>query len=325
VSGSSGTFDGIRIDANSAITSTPGSPYHLPTGNAVSLASAGTVLFVDAETQDEKGDTVSSYRADPVGKLALLTTTAVQGGTQIVADAAGKFLYVSAMVGLAGQSFNSAAIYGFSINQGDGSLSAISGSPWTLPGLEGIGTIKVSPNGALLCAVAYLSAASNVLQCYSREPNGSINPADFVQLAQNRQSIGGLTFTVDGTHVIYTAGNTLISTPIAISATGTITSLPGAFALGVATDITANWLAVAETDSGNIQLFQLQADGSVAGASTVAAQDVTHLSFSKSNAYLFASSRHGTFVFSFDPKTGAMKPLNATNPAPGSDGPIVPM
>ena len=132
-------------------------------------------------------------------------------------------------------------------------------------------------------------------------------------------------FTADSMHVIYRAGNTLIASPIASSATGTSTALPGAFASGVATDVAANWLAVAETDAGNIQVFQGQADGSVLGASSVTAQDVTHLSFSKSNAYLFASSRHGTFVFSFDPKTGAMKPLNGTNPAPGADNPIVSM
>ena len=329
VSGGNNNFYGIRVDSTSAVSTVSGSPYSLP-APAMSFATTGSLLFVSSPSAPGTSSSglVTSYRADANGALTQLASNSVPsaGGIAVALDASGKFLYGTASAIPAGQSSSSPAIFGFSVDQNAGTIAALPGSPWILQ--SGMGPAMkplVTSNGAWVCFTMELARTNEGAQCVPRHADGTLDPASFVQPGVSSTGIPGLAATADGTHLLYTDGeqNHVISALISSTNTSTANPSGGSVATGVAVYPIGHWAAVTNSQSKNIEIFETGVGESLVpnppvGTTTTPAQ----VAFSRSGAYLFVTSDSGTTVFSFNSNTGALAPLNASNPAPGIGGTV---
>ena len=330
VSGGNNNFYGIRVDSTSAVSTVTGSPYSLP-APAMSFAATGNLLFVSSPSAPGTSSSglVTSYRADANGALTQLASNAVasNGGITITLDASGKFLYGTASATPAGQSSFSPAIFGFSVDQNSGTLSALSGSPWILQ--SGMGPAMkplVTPNGSWVCITMELARTNEGAQCIPRHSDGTLDPNNFVQPAASTTGIPGVAATADGTHLLYTNGgqNQVISTLISSTSNGVAASSGGSVANGVAVNPAGSWGAVTNLQSNNLEIFEIGAGGGSLAPMTPVSTTVSpdQVAFSRSGDYIFVTSSSGTVVFSFNRSNGLLTPLNASSPAPGAGGPV---
>lgn len=323
VAGGNNNFYGIRVDSSSNISTVSGSPYS-PGG---SFAVSGNLLYVFSATANSSSGVITSFRADSNGVLSQIGNTPInsEGGGMITIDSTGKFLYASANAA-PGPSGSQNAVYGFSIDQNSGALTQLSGSPWYLTGGMGPASEpRVSPNGSWLCVDMELARTNEGVQCYARKSDGSIDGSSDVQPAVSNTSICGLTITADSTHVIYTdCAQSVFSSIIENTQNGTSASA-GTGAGEVDLDPTGHWLVLANSTS--VSIFSVATDDSLAlvGAPITTPARPDHVAFSRSGTYVFVSSDSGTEVFSFNPSTGALTPLNASSLSPGTSGPVATM
>jgi 6-phosphogluconolactonase (cycloisomerase 2 family) len=324
----SNQFFGILVDGSGNASTSAGSP-HSVNGDNLFLAASGKMLFVDGHFfSNDPGDNITSFRSDANGTLTNLGNVTADGAAFIAADASGKFVYASADTNNHNQGFTSPAIYGFAVDQASGKLTALPGSPWALTNGEAAGDIGVSPNGSHVCIMLVLARSNEGVQCYPRHSDGTIDPSSFVTPVISSTTIPSFTFSSDGTHVISTDGenNMVHSSAIATSPATASVSSGGSFADGVALDASGHWLAVVNFDSATVSIVAVTADGTLSapGAPVAVGAEASLAAFSQNGNDLFVTAIDGTRVYSFDPKTGALKPLNSGNPLPGT-GPVVGM
>jgi hypothetical protein len=318
------------VDSTSNVSITSGSPYSVP-GFPSTFATTGNLLFVSSTSSDFSSGTITAFRADANGALTQLGSNTVKsgGGIMIALDSSGKFLYATASIAPGGPAFNSGAVYGFSVDPNNGTLTAISGSPWYLTGGMGPPSKpKVAPNGSWLCVDMELARTNEGAQCYARHPDGSIDGSSFVQPAVSNTSICGLVITADSTHMLYTdCEQSIFSTLISSTRNGNQVSSGGSGAGSVDVDSSGHWAVVTNTGSDNVAIFAIGAGDTLTAAGTPVGtpSHTSQAAFSHSGTYVFVDSQSGTVVFSFNPGTGKLTPLNASNPAPGSDGPLAAM
>jgi len=319
----SNAFYGIRVDSSSNVATVSGSPYSV-TGNIFGFATSGKLLFVSTVAPDFQNGTISSYRADENGVLTQLDTTSVPGagGIRITTDSTGKFLYGTAEAAQAAQAGTQPAIFGFSVDTTSGMLAALPGSPYFLNG--GMGPAMnpvVTPNGSWVCVSMELARTNEGAQCYSRHGDGSIDGRNFFFPAGSDTGIQGLAATNDSTMLLFTDGeqNKVIATLISNTQNAQTYSSGGSFANGIAVSPTEHWAVVANRDSGDLAVFETGAGGLAQTLNHAkAGSSANRLSFSHSGTYVFVTTADGTLVYSQDPGTGALTPLNASNPAPGN-------
>lgn len=319
VGGANNNFYGIRVDSSSNVSTVSGSPYSLP-GIPNSFASAGNLLYVDAINNDFASATLVGFRADSSGTLSQVSSTPLnsEGAGAITTDSTGKFLYASANTA-PNSAGSQNAIFGFSIDQSSGLLTPLSGSPWYL--LGGMGPAsgpRVSANGSWFCVNMELARTNEGAQCYPRHSDGSIDGANSVQPAVSTTGICGLTITADSTHMLYTdCQQSVFSTMIESAQNGTSASA-GSGAGEVDLDPTGHWLAVVNATS--VSIFSVGTGDSLspAGAPIAISSRPVQATFSRSGTYLFVDSSSGTEVFSFNPSTGALTPVNGSSLASGT-------
>ena len=321
VGGGNNNFYGIRVDSSSNVSVVPGSPYSLP-GMPNSFATAGNLLFVDSVNNDFASASIIGFRADSSGTLSQVSSTPLnsEGAGAITIDSSGKFLYASANTA-PNSAGSQNAIFGFSIDQSSGSITPLSGSPWYL--LGGMGPAarpRVSANGSWLCVDMELARTNEGAQCYARHSDGSIDGANSVQPAVSNTSICGLTITADSTHMIYTDCQQSVFSTMIQSAQNGKSAPAGSGAGEVDLDPSGHWLALA--NATGVAIFSVGTGDSLspAGAPIATPSRPVQVVFSRSGTYLFVDSSSGTEVFSFNPSTGALTPVNGSSLAPGTGG-----
>lgn len=314
---------GILVDSSGNVSTTAGSP-HSVNGDNMFLAANGNLLFVDGHSA-AFDDNITTFRSDANGVLTNLGNVVADGAAFIATDSSGKFLYASADSDVLHRGFTSPAIYGFAVDQGSGKLTPLPGSPWPLSNGQSSAQIGVSPNGAYVCEDLVVARNVQGIQCYPRHADGSIDASTFVTpiTAGGATTIPAFTFSADSTHVLSTGGtdNMVHSSLIASSPKSTSTSSGGSFASGIALDPTGHWLAVVNFDSATVSIMAVGSDGSLSqpGAPSAVGPQASDVAFAHSGNYLFATASDGTRAYSFDPKTGALKPLNSGKPVAGSN------
>ena len=316
-------FYGIRVDSSSNVSTVSGSPYSV-TGNILGFATSGRLLFVSTVASSLGNGTINSYRADDNGALTQLGTTTVQssGGMSITADSTGKFLYGTGEAPQPGQTFTEPAIFGFSIDTSSGTLTALPGSPYLLNG--GMGPAMrpvVTPNGSWVCVSMELARTNEGAQCYTRHADGSIDGKNFVFPAGSDTGIQGLAATNDSTTLLFTNGaqNQVIATLISSTKNVQAYLSGGSNSAGIAVSPNGKWAVVANFDSGDLAVFQTGVGSLTPTSNHVkAATRANEVAFAHSGTYVFVTTADGTLVYSQDPGTGALTPLNASSPAPGN-------
>lgn len=174
----------------------------------------------------------------------------------------------------------------------------------------------------------YYGRTNDAAICYARHGDGTIDPNTYVHPISSATGFGGLAITRDSNYVL---GTTLSQNSLEIgllsgSASNSVPS-GGQLPLGVATDPSGHYVAVANNHSDNVAVFAVDAAGRLTqvGSPVATGSAPGQIAFSPSGSYLFADTQGGTVVFSFNSSTGALTPLNASNPAPGASGPIAAM
>jgi len=330
VAGSNQSFFGIRVDSSSNISTVSGSPYSL-SGNLFGLAATGNLLFASSVSSDFSTASITSYSADANGALTQVATTPVgsSGGARIALDSTGKFLYGTAQASNNGGTIP--AIFGFSVDQNSGKLTSLAGSPWRITQASDASSASnpaVTANGAWLCLNMSLARTNEAAQCYARHADGTIEPNNFVQSAVSNTGITGLALTSDSTHLLYSEGasNQVFSSQISSAGNGSPVSSQGTLPAGIAVDPSGHWVAVVNHNSNNVAIFSVGAGDMLAAAGTAGtAANPAQVAFSHSGNYLFVTTTGGTVVYQFNSTTGAVTPLNASNPAAGVDGAIATM
>ena len=330
VAGSNQSFFGIRVDSSSNISTVSGSPYSL-SGNLFGLAATGNLLFASSVSSDFSTASITSYSADANGALTQVATTPVgsSGGARIALDSTGKFLYGTAQASNNGGTIP--AIFGFSVDQNSGKLTSLAGSPWRITQASDASSASnpaVTANGAWLCLNMSLARTNEAAQCYARHADGTIEPNNFVQPAVSNTGITGLALTSDSTHLLYSEGasNQVFSSQISSAGNGSPVSSQGTLPAGIAVDPSGHWVAVVNHNSNNVAIFSVGAGDLLAAAGTAGtAANPAQVAFSHSGNYLFVTTTGGTVVYQFNSTTGAVTPLNASNPAAGVDGAIATM
>ena len=323
-------FSGISVDSSGKVSTTPGSPYSAGLsgpGLMTALAGRNNLLFVTGHASSDTSEiNITSFRSDANGSLTQLTKTVANGAMWLALDSSGKNLYASAMADPTHQGFTSPTIYGFTIDQSSGSLSPVSGSPWSINyGQSGnigeMNTIGVSPDGSNVCVSIVVFRNSENIECYPRRSDGTIDPNSFHAVTHSTLP-QWFTFTPDGTHVLSVDAdrNTVNSSPLPGSTVSNETSSGGTYPNGIALHPRGQWLAVTNKSSGNVVIIEVGTNGSFAPTGVVmpAGTGTFDVSFSSSGGYLFVTANEGTFVFSFNSNTGALTPLNSASPAPGT-------
>lgn len=167
------------------LTEIQGSPFALQPGvgaDSVAVDPQGRFLFVG----DEFGSAISVFQIDPTtGALteapgSPFLSFNVISADSLAVDGTGKFLYV-------GQQFANVPIAAFSIDQNNGALSEIAGSPFAL----GLATVHADSSGNFLLGVAGIvdqgaSTNDNHISVFSIEPTtGALTPVTGSPFATN--------------------------------------------------------------------------------------------------------------------------------------------
>ena len=323
-------FYGIRVDSSSNVSTVSGSPYPV-TGNLLGFSTSGKLLFVSTVSSNFANGTLTSYRADENGALTQVGSTTVQspGGISITADSTGKFLYGTGEAAPAGQTDRQPAIFGFSIDTTSGTLTALPGSPYFLSG--GMGPAMqplVTRNGSWVCVSMELARTNEGALCYARHADGSIDGKNFVFPSGSDTGIQGLAATNDSSMLLFTNGeqNKVVATVISSTQNAQTYSSGGSFANGIAVSPTAHWAVIANRDSGDLAVFETGVGGLAPTPNHAkAGGSADRVAFSHSGTYVFVTTSGGTLIYSQDSGTGALAPLNASNPAPGNGAEIATM
>src|SRR6185312_10611192 len=137
---------GYTIGSDNSLTQISGSPFSAAAGgDTVVTDPAGRFLFVGGQFSSS----ISVYQISPTtGVLTSAPGSPFRSfnlgiSSNLAVDGNGKFLYV-------GQSFSTSPVVAFSINQANGALTELSGSPFAL----GVSVLQGDPSGKFLLGIA---------------------------------------------------------------------------------------------------------------------------------------------------------------------------
>jgi len=137
---------GYTIGSDNSLTQISGSPFSAAAGGDTAVTDpAGRFLFVGGQFSSS----ISVYQINPTtGVLTPAPGSPFRSfnlgiAANLAVDGSGKFLYV-------GQTFATSPVVAFSINQTDGALTEIAGSPFAL----GVSVLQGDPSGKFLLGIA---------------------------------------------------------------------------------------------------------------------------------------------------------------------------
>jgi 6-phosphogluconolactonase len=259
---------------------------------------------------------IVTFAVDPgSGALTVPSSASVAGPAQTLGMAASgsQFLYAS--------DSQNAQLYGYSINQSTGALTAIAGSPFSTGSLSvpvGLGT---SPGGNILYAtdvdrvdVFAINATTGVLTATA---GSTFSGGEGLQLAIS--PAGKFLFETD----IEPPYGTLAFT---VASSGTLTEIAGSpFAVPGETGQNSNPFGIVADASGKFVFMALSLTGQIAAWSvdqtTGALTPVPGSPFTSGslptflltvNKYLYASAGGSVYAYTIDSTTGALTPVNGS-------------
>jgi hypothetical protein len=310
VAGSANNFFGVKVDSSSTASPTAGSPYSF-NAPVNSLAVRNNLLFISANSIAGSPSSINGYKADAFGALTQLSLTPINGAPMLAYERTGNFLYAgSNSVPLLGRNATAPGVYGYSVNQSDGVLTPLPGSPWILA--EGVteSGLVVSPNGALICFSVGLANGTGNVDCYPRNPDGTINASSFFTPIRG-ETVNRLDISFDNFWIFAAGGanNFVFYGSLANNGSSQqlrITSI-GTIPVEVSANPTASWLAVAESGTNDVGIYSIGGDGApTAGKLTITQGKPISVTFSQNGAFLFVSTDIGTSVYSFNISDGAL-------------------
>ena len=313
------SISGIRVASNNTAAPVGASPFNSPSPVRY-FAMTDKFLFASNFQNSVIGQTtITTYSIDANGGLASVSSTNLQGGGFIRVDPSGQFLYAAQWVQQAGDSFGVPAIYGYSISA-NGALLPVPGSPWIPSAGETIGPLAVSSTN--VCADFAAGHANDLVFCYPRRSDGSLDIASGV-MVNNTNGVTDMAFSPDGSR-LFMAGNSGVSVANmnAPTAPPTTLSAVGSFAAALAVDPSGQWLVVSNPQNRNISVFNLANTNATAGPTVSTSGVPGPVAFSKTGAYVFASTDAGVEVYSFDTTGGALTPLSGSPVSGNSAGQI---
>jgi len=137
---------GYTIGSDNSLTQISGSPFSAAAGGDTAITDpAGRFLFVGGQSSSS----ISVYQISPTtGVLTPAPGSPFRSfnlgiAANLTVDGAGKFLYV-------GQGFSTSPVVAFSIDQTNGALTELSGSPFAL----GVSVLQGDPSGKILLGIA---------------------------------------------------------------------------------------------------------------------------------------------------------------------------
>jgi 6-phosphogluconolactonase len=262
------------------------------------------------------GDNTLSGFVENVSTGALTPIATYNLGTapiSVVGDAAGGFVYVA----------STTTISSFSINPSTGVLTAISGSPFTLPGsLKAFPSIDPSGNYIYLptsVGIAVIAATNGSLSQVTGSPfslglTGSISGT--TAIAPNGKSLYLVTQSPDQVYHITIGSGGSLSSPTASSV--------GSSSNGVAVDPTSSVLYVASaggpSSPGIAEFLVNSSNGALTSAgSFVSTTPYTTLAIHPTSKYLYASSPTSSTIsaFSINLTTAALSAIGSPATAVG--------
>lgn len=278
--------------ANDSVSAVPGSPFTvdsqpLPEFN---LAAAGKFVFTDDFITSSPA--IVSWSVNPqTGAITQSSSSTQPSSMGIGADPSGKFLY-----GM------TTSVYGFSIDQQNGDLTSLSGSPYPLENAAG-NPPEISPDGTWLCTGGFGGPGGPAdVFCVQRDPstgvilNGNTNQ---VTGSAGQWEGGGpfvksnylLANTLQFNSSNYNYSRTGIAVlRISTSGVQTMNTYPGVYGR-IAVDPSGTLVAVSG-DNGNLTLFTFDATNATLTqkAQITPAQSPGALTFTCDSNYLAVSS-----------------------------------
>jgi hypothetical protein len=156
--GTGAAISGLSV-ADNVVTTIPGSPFTVvPEGQSFNMAAGKGLLFTDCYCSPYA---IVAWAVDSkTGALTQKSSTSEPTSFTLVTDPTHQFLYG---VGL--------PLYGFSIDQGNGLLTALSGSPYS-PNPSVGPPAQISPNGAWICGPTFYGPGTpGEISCAKRNPS----------------------------------------------------------------------------------------------------------------------------------------------------------
>ncbi|HTW30621.1 MAG TPA: hypothetical protein VMD76_03020 [Candidatus Sulfotelmatobacter sp.] len=156
--GTGNTLSGLSVSDNT-VTTIPGSPFTIVSqGQAFSMAAGKGLLFTDCYCSPYA---IVEWTVDSAtGALSQASSTSESSSLTVVADPTHKFLY----------GFGD-SLYGYSINQSNGQLTPLSGSPYSPNPTVGP-PAQISPDGAWICGPLFAGPGTpGAISCAKRDPS----------------------------------------------------------------------------------------------------------------------------------------------------------
>jgi len=278
----------------------------------------GVAVTSDAQyvyVANEDGNNVTGYEFDTAtGVLTVIGTTSVGLDPEALAISPDDgHLYV----GCSGAVSN--GVYAFTIN-GNGSLSAVTGSPFSGGSQPNALAIGGTNNNILLAASA---DGADELRSYVINANGSLSAVSNVATGSNPQAVsvsrdGGFAYVAnrnsdDVSAYSITVGGTLSelgSSPYSVSGQG------GDGPDGIAASPSTDYLYTANSNNGTVTAFEINGNGSLSGLGSVSSGSGTFdVNVDTSGSFLFALNAGDNEAAIFD-----IQPNGSLVPATPIDG-----
>lgn len=253
------TLAGLAI-ANNSVSNVPGSPFTVASSPQATFNLAATTGFVfisypTCASSSGPASSIVAWAVNPqTGELTQDACTPEPTSMAMGGDPTGKYLY-----GVATE------LYGFNIDQQNGSLAVLAGSPWSLQTSAG-GRPQFSADGTWVCAGGFGGpGAPSQVYCVKRDPStGAIITGDGNEIYGGAGTLEGDGPFVKGNYLLAntlqfnSSDNSYTPTGIAvlqISSSGitTVNSYPGVHGI-IAADPTGTLVAVSG-DTPNLTLF----------------------------------------------------------------------
>ena len=283
-SGQAGTVAVFSIDpSRGALTQAPGSPFSLSFAlGCLKFAPSGQFAYA-ISGNEEAGNELAIFSVNADASLALQNTIPYPYyPSGMAVDPIGQYLYVATTDVPAGTAATS-SIYGYSIDGTTGALTALNGSPWSLPAGT-YGQLAFHPTGSYLYA-ADLNDTNVYEYTVDRGTGALTNTATVASTCINPSA---LQFLPDGSHAYSlcgeSGGQSVTNAPIvefSVGSNGQLTFQGTAFAgpapMQMQVDEAGKFLYILGTGSdtenagsnsyeiaGNVVLgYQVQPDGSL--------------------------------------------------------------
>jgi 6-phosphogluconolactonase len=242
------------IGTDGTLSQINASPFPAKGVSALAINPAGTLLYATNSGPDTvtgfsvAGGTLTALAQGPVG----VGTNPASAST----DPTGTFLYIG--------NLNSNNVSGFTINSSTGALTAISGSPFSVPSAASWVTVDPNPLDKFVYVTGLLP--DSAISTFSFDPMTGVLTAVGTPFTSGLSNPAVIAFNSAGTFA-YTAnyGSGTVSAFSVNGTTGTLTQLAGSpytaggGASGVALDPSGSYLYVSNQIDGTVSAFSIDA------------------------------------------------------------------